>query len=110
MANDELTQVARRFHTGNATGKELSLAFARADVFCVYTEEPGFLAVETDEGGFVPMYSSEDALLEEEGPCAFFSAPAARLVPLVPEGYGLVVDLGSEHQVALPSWAFHQEH
>jgi hypothetical protein len=109
MADNELVAVARRFRAGDATGEELTVAFAQADVFCVHTPEPGFLAVGNDDGGFVPMYSSEETLLAAEGSCAFFSAPAATLLPLVPEGYGLVVDLGSDHQVALPSWAFHQQ-
>jgi len=100
-----LSDVARRFRLGEASGEELSFVFGEAMLYCVKPEQPGFMAVGEPGAGFVPMYSSEIALARAEGECEWFAAKGVDLVPQVPEGYGIVLDHGSDAEVTLAAWA-----
>jgi hypothetical protein len=109
MAVDELADIARAFRAGRASGEQLSLAFARATVFCVHSELPGFMAIGEAGSGYVPFYTSPQTLADAEGNSPWFSARAVDLIRLVPDGYGVVVDWGSDTQVVLPAAAFRNQ-
>jgi hypothetical protein len=103
----ELT--VRDFRNGKLDEEALSLAFCRTVFFCRRGEEIAFQALGEPGRGMVPLYSSESALARSEGECAWFSGTGAQLIALVPVGYGAVVDLGSDSQVALAPWAIHSQ-
>jgi hypothetical protein len=106
-ATANFVDVARRFHRDEATGEELSLAFERATLFCRRGDEVGFMALGDEDLGWIPVYSSDLALARAEGVCAWFSAPGADLLELVPDGYGIVVDYGSDTEVTVSAEAVH---
>ena len=97
--------VARDFRLGVVSAETLSLAFSDAVFFCRRGEEFAFQALGTPQRGIIPFYSSEESLARAEGPCAWFSATGLELIAMVPDGYGVVIDLGSVNQVALAPWA-----
>jgi len=102
-----LAEVARRFRSGEATAEELSLVFVQSVLFCRGGVEPEFTAIGEIDKGFVPMYTSEVTLARAEGQCMWFTGTGRTLVGLIPPGYGVVVDRGTEGEVALASWAIH---
>lgn len=105
----DVAEAARFFRAGSLTGDELSDAFGAATLYCFLAGEPGFMAVGEPGAGFIPMYSSEDALNAAEGPSAWFAALGHDLLQLVPEGYGVVLDPGTESEICLAAWAIRRE-
>lgn len=108
-----LADTARRFRAGLVGGEEFSAAFLGAELFCRAgghagqqpPEAPAFMAVSHRGATYVPMYTSLGTLAAREGPCLWFSAPAAQLLGLLPVGCGVLVDPGADSQVVLPATA-----
>ena len=105
----DVAEAARLFRAGTLSGDELSDAFGAATLYCFLADEPGFMAVGEPGAGFIPMYSSEEALTAAEGPSAWFAAKGRGLLQLVPEGYGVVLDPGTDSEICLASWAIRRE-
>ena len=104
-ADTELALVARRFRSGEPVAEELTLSFAIATLYCRRDKTPGFLAVGNPAKGLVPMYSSKEKLFASEGECPYFCGHGYQLAGLVPPGYGILLDLGSDSELVLESWA-----
>jgi hypothetical protein len=96
-------EVASKFCRDEATGEELSRALEHTILFCRRGDEVGFMAFGDEGEGWIQMYSSDLALARAEGACPWFSAPASDLLALVPAGYGVVFDRGSDSEVSVPS-------
>jgi len=99
-----LADVARRFRAGGATREELSQAFVKGVLFCPVGDS-GVVRIGPEGQGFVPMYSSEVALARGQGACEWFTGQGSDLLSIVAPGDGIVVDRGSDSEVALPAWA-----
>jgi SseB protein N-terminal domain len=105
----EVVEAAKSFRAGTLSGDELSDAFGAATLYCFLADEPGFMAVGEPGAGFIPMYSSEEALTAAEGSTAWFAAKGLDLLQLVPEGYGVVLDPGTDGEICLAPWAIRRE-
>jgi hypothetical protein len=105
----EIVEAAKLFRAGTLTGDELSDAFGTATLYCFLAAEPGFMAVGEPGAGFIPMYSSEEALTAAEGSTAWFAAKGHDLLQLVPDGYGVVLDPGTDSEICLAAWAIRRE-
>lgn len=101
-------------------GRAVFEAFLRARVFCQATEppaHPGVLALGGPGNGVVPVFSSLEELgrfraaRDETGePVRWFATSGADLLGLVPDGYGVLVDPGSDHAVLLHPGDGAEEH
>jgi hypothetical protein len=104
-----LRETAERFCAGESVGDQLTLALLASVLFYRGDEEGSFMALEAAGETFVPLYSSEWALAVGEGPCKWFTGHGQVLVPLIPPGVGLVIDLGSPHEITLAAWAINHD-
>jgi hypothetical protein len=66
-------------------------------------ESPGFLAVGERGTAVVPAFSSPSELVRYAGACEWFSLTGEDLMTLLPEGYGLVVDIAGSDPQLLPA-------
>lgn len=66
-------------------------------------ESPGFLAVGEPGAAVVPVFSSPTELVRYAGACEWFSTTGGDLMTLLPEGYGLVVDIAGSDPQLLPA-------
>jgi hypothetical protein len=106
---DDLGDAPAQYFTGDLTAEELSDRFVASRVYALRTERPGFVAVGTPGAGYIPVFSS----LEEVARYAvqfperyaegvdWLSTTGEDLLSLVPKGYGLVLDVASDHAVGL---------
>jgi hypothetical protein len=96
-----------RLHaSGHGDGERLLKAFLEATFYCQAPEHPGFLAVPTDRGPVISVFTTEAALAGHAGACRWFSTSGADLVSLAPVGHRFVIDPGSPHQVLVDPAAF----
>ncbi len=107
--DDAIVEAAKAFRAGTLNGDDLSDAFGAATLYCFLADEPGFMAVGEPGAGFIPMYSSEETLTAAEGSTAWFAAKGRDLLQLVPEGYGVVLDPGSDSEICLAPWAIRRD-
>ena len=66
-------------------------------------ESPGFVATGEPGAAVIPMFSSPTELVRYAGACQWFSTTGEDLMTLLPEGYGLVVDLAGSDPQLLPA-------
>lgn len=100
-----LTEVARLFRKGEISAEGLSFAFAESVLFCRRGDDLTFAAIGEEGAGLIPMYSSELTLFRGEGACGWFTGTGKTLLPLVPLGYGVVLDFCNDSQVVLAALA-----
>lgn len=99
--SDLLDEIAKLLE-GDGDPAALAAALLRTRLYCVRPEHVGFAAVGPAGAGFVPMFTSlEQLALFATEPCDWFSGPGADLLPLLPEGYDIAVDLGGVMPVRL---------
>lgn len=109
----ELGDAIKRFHDGSFSPEEFTAAFLRSALYCERGERPGFVAGGERGKGFVLAFSSTEELARY---CArfperygegvdWFSASGDDLVNLLPDGYGIALDVAGAHPVALPAAA-----
>ncbi|MGH9247333.1 MAG: SseB family protein [Acidimicrobiales bacterium] len=106
-----------RFQADELTAEEFTEVFMRSRVYCVRPERPGFLAVGPRGGGHIPVFSSLTELARYAAkfpePYAdgvdWFSTTGEDLLSLVPEGYGLVIDVASDDAVHLDAAAIQRK-
>lgn len=63
--------------------------------------QPGFLAVLTEDGPAIPVFSSEWQLAQFRGAVRWFSATGADLLNLMPIGYDLILDPAGPNPIRL---------
>jgi hypothetical protein len=106
---EDLGDAVERFAGGDLTGEELTDRFLAARVYALRTEKPGFVAVGTPGAGYIPVFSSLDEVARYavqfperygEG-IDWLSTTGEDLLTLVPNDYGLVLDVASDHAVRL---------
>ena len=102
---DEFRSVALRFRRGDASGADVTSAFEDSTFYFVMTNEPGFEGTGTEGERFVPLYSSEAALLMAEGQRKWMAVRGGDVVHAIPPGYGIAIDLGSDAELVLPAAA-----
>ncbi|HWE56485.1 MAG TPA: SseB family protein [Acidimicrobiales bacterium] len=96
----DLAEVARGFKGGRVDAEQFLAALLESELYCRRGAEIGFQAWGPPGQGWVSVYSSERTLLAgERQACPWFSGPGAHLLGLVPDGYGVVFDPGSDSQV-----------
>ena len=71
--------------------------FAGATLLCEAGGRPGFLAVATEDGPVIPVFTSEAELARFRGAVGWFSTTGADLLDLVPDGYDFLIDPGGDH-------------
>lgn len=92
---------------GDGGPQELREAFVSARLYCQAAERPGVLALGEPGAGLVPAFTSPDRLAAyvtargETEAANCFSTLGADLLGLLPPGYGLIVDPGTEHTLIL---------
>jgi type III secretion system (T3SS) SseB-like protein len=108
-AVDDLGDAVERFAAGDLGADVLTERFLVTRVYALRTERPGFVAVGTPGSGYIPIFST---LAEVWRYTAQFperysdgvdwlSSTGEDLLTLVPKGYGLVLDVASDHAVRL---------
>ncbi len=103
----ELLRTLRRLTEGDGSPQELREAFVSARLYCQAAERPGTLALGEPGAGVVPVFTSLDGLTayvtargESEG-ARWFSTLGGDLLTLLPAGYGLLIDPGTDHATVL---------
>ncbi len=96
----DLAEAARGFKGGQIDAEDFIAQLLQSELYCRRGPEIGFQAWGPPGQGWVSVYSSERTLLAGEGEaCPWFSGPGADLLRLVPDGYGVVLDPGSDSEV-----------
>jgi hypothetical protein len=112
-AGDELGDAVAQFLAGSLSATEFTDRFLRSRVYALRRESPGFVAVGTPGSGYIPIFSSLQELARyavtfpsryAEG-VDWLSTTGDDLLTLVPEGYGLVVNVASDNAVRLDATA-----
>jgi SseB protein N-terminal domain len=106
---EDLGDAVERFAAGDLGADELSDRFLASRVYALRTERPGFVAVGKPGSGYIPVFSSLDEVAryavqfpERYGDgIDWLSTTGEDLLSFVPKGYGLVVDVASDHAVRL---------
>lgn len=103
----EIVAVLTSWADGRATPAELHAAFESASLYVQRVPGrdggPAVAALGPLGAGFVPMFTSLDALAAAVSECDWASAPGRDLLSLVPAGYGVALDPGSSHAALLPA-------
>lgn len=108
-ADEGLTGTVIAFADGELSAEAFTDRFIVSRWFALRSERPGFVAVGQPGAGYVPIFSS---LGELSAYAATFpdryvdgvdwlSTTGDDLLPMIPSGYGLVVDVASDHAVYL---------
>jgi SseB protein N-terminal domain len=98
-----------RFAAGDISAEEFTERFQTARWYALRSERPGFMAVGKKGAGYIPIFSSltELARYAAEFPDNYgdgvdwLSTTGDDLLTMLPKGYGLLVDVASEHAVYL---------
>lgn len=67
-------------------------AFCAARVFSPAPPRPGVVSVDVEGRAVVPVFTSERALADAVGPCAYFSTTGLDLLGLLPDGVLMGLD------------------
>lgn len=100
-----LEAAAASFAAGGSGSAAFSAAFAAGRVYAHRPPPPappGLLAVGEPGSGHVPVFTSLDQLARYAGECDWLRTTGADLLALMSEGYGLLIDPGSDHCIVLP--------
>jgi hypothetical protein len=106
-----LARAAALFATGHLDSVAFAAAFATGEVYAVRPPPPappGLVAVGEPGAGHVLVFTSVDEMARRAGECDWLRTTGDDLLALVPDGYGLVVDVAGDHPLALPASALHR--
>jgi hypothetical protein len=114
LERNALAEAVSGYAAGSTTGEELSALFVDSTVYCHAGAEPGFLALGESGAEVVPVFSSLEELArfaEARGleKLDWLSTNGADILGLLPEGYGLALDLASETPLILPASAIDKQ-
>ncbi len=110
-AQTSLAQAAALFAAGQLDSAAFAAAFATGEVYAVRPPPPappGLVAVGEPGAGHVLAFTSLDEMARRAGECDWLRTTGDDLLALVPDGYGLVVDVAGDHPLALPASALHR--
>jgi hypothetical protein len=91
-----LADVAHDVAAGAASAAELHDVLLATTIYCERGSRPGFEALGVPGEGAVCIYTSPAQLAVARGTVPWFSLTGADLLDLLPAGYDLLLDLGSE--------------
>ncbi len=103
-----LAEAAALFVERHLDSAAFAAVFAAEEVYAVRPPPPappGLVAVGEPGTGHVLVFTSLDQLGRRAGECDWLRTTGHDLLSLVPEGYGVVVDVAGDHPVALPASA-----
>lgn len=92
-----LEYTMRRATVSATPGSVSYEVFLRSRLYCQAGERPGVVAVGPAGEGLVPAFTSPEALARHTGGGNFFSTIGRDLLDLLPDGYGVLVDPGTEY-------------
>jgi hypothetical protein len=110
-APTSLAQAAALFAAGQLDSAAFAASFATGQVYAVRPPAPappGLVAVGQPGAGHVLVFTSLAELARRAGECDWLSTNGDDLLSLVPDGYGVVVDVAGDHPLALPASALHR--
>jgi hypothetical protein len=103
-----LARAAAAFADGHLESAAFAAAFATGEVYAVRPPppaSPGLTAVGEPGRGHVLVFTSLDELARQAGESDWMRTTGDDLLALVPDGYGVVVDVAGDHPLALPASA-----
>ena len=103
-----LARAATAFADGHLDSATFSATFATGEVYAVRPPPPappGLVAVGEAGHGHVLAFTSLDELARQAGECDWLRTTGDDLLALVPDGYGVVVDVAGDHPLVLPASA-----
>lgn len=100
-----LADIAHDVAAGAASAAELHDVLLASTVYCERGARPGFEALGVPGDGVVCIYTSPEQLAVARGTVPWFSLTGADLLDLLPAGYDLLLDLGSEVPLRLSASA-----
>jgi hypothetical protein len=104
-----LADAIRAFAIGAMTPEDFQDIFAVSRVYCPRGDKPGFLALHDTPEPVIPMFSCLAELRRYAGEQSrYFSVTGAEILDLIPEGYGIVLDIDGEHRVMFDAGAIEQ--
>ena len=104
-----LADAIRAFAIGAMTPEDFQEIFAVSRVYCPRGDKPGFLALHDTPEPVIPMFSCLAELRRYAGEQSrYFSVTGAEVLDLVPDGYGIVLDIDGEHRVMFDANAIEQ--
>ena len=106
-----LARAATAFAAGLLDSAAFAAAFATGEVYAVRPpppSPPGLVAVGEPGQGHVLVFTSPDQLGRRAGECDWLRTTGEDLLALIPDGYGLLVDVAGEHPLELPAGALHR--
>jgi SseB protein N-terminal domain len=104
-----LSDAVRVFATGAMVAEDFQEIFMVSRLYCPRGDKPGFLALHDTPEPVIPMFSCLAELRHYAGEQSrHFSVTGAEALDLVPDGYGIVLDIGGEHRVMFDAKAIEQ--
>lgn len=95
----DVEEATRRLLAQESTFEQFTEVFLHGRLWFKKGEELGFQAVGEPGRGYVPIFTSDRALARAEGQCEWISTTGRDLLGLVPEGYGFVLNHGSDTEL-----------
>ncbi len=95
-----LAQAVQAFADGAMAVEDFQDVFIASKVYCPRGDNPGFLALHESQEPVIPLFSSLRELHRYAGKDSrWFTVTGAEVLDLLPEGYGMVLDLEGRHRV-----------
>jgi hypothetical protein len=106
-----LARAAAAFADGQLDSAAFAATFATGEVYAVRPPPPappGLVAVGEPGRGHVLVFTSLEEVARQAGECDWMRTTGDDLLALVPDGYGVVVDVAGDHPLTLPASALHR--
>ncbi len=104
-----LSDAVKAFATGVMSAEDFQAVFITSKVYCPRGDQPGFLALHETPEPVIPMFSSLEELKHYAGESSrHFSVTGAEVLDLLPNGYGMVLDIEGEHRIMFDAKAIEQ--
>ena len=94
---EDLAGIVRDFRDDKVDAQVFAEALSQGWLCCRRDDEVGFQAI----GNWIPMYTSLAVMRAHEGHVPWFAGPGGTLLRLVPDDYGVILDLGADSQLIL---------
>lgn len=101
-----LVEALGRMVSGEGGAREAFEVFLDTRVYCLATEKPGVHAIGASGAGAVPVFTSLEVLARyrvargEITEVRWFSTTGEDLLGLLPKGYAVLIDPGTDHAVS----------
>lgn len=95
-----LGQAMESFANAMMTTQDFQSMFLASTVYCPRGDQPGFLALHDTQPPMIPIFSSLAELRKYSGDKSrHFSGTGMEVLDLLPNGYGLILDIEGAHRV-----------